>query len=144
MRPSILVSLACAAGTLLFACGNRAEPVTPPAPSSTSAPAASAEPAPSAEPAASAAAPARRRKPFEIHSTCAEVVTLVFGEDPSAPGAGRRTVAENSTIEGPRDDEGNMRVHLLDAKGKPIATVKVTRGIKKVEIGRSCATLDAS
>ena len=48
----------------------------------------------------------RGRKPFPIHSSCPDVVTIVFGDDPKALGAGRRTIATNSSIEGPRDAEG--------------------------------------
>ncbi|MDB4940601.1 MAG: hypothetical protein JWP97_135 [Labilithrix sp.] len=97
------------------------------------------------EPDASGDSPAqaRPRKPFPIHSSCPDVVTLAFGDDPKAPGAGRRTLAGNSEIQGPRDVEGKAVVNLLDDKGEPIAKVHVTRGMKGVEVGRSCRTLDA-
>ncbi|MBX3190482.1 MAG: hypothetical protein KF819_26010 [Labilithrix sp.] len=119
---------------LLAACGNPPEPMVPAAPS--------------AEPVASSAAPepqapAKRRKPFEIHSSCAEVATLVFGEDPKNPEAGRRTIAPSSTLDGPRDENGNQTVWLLDEKGEPLVKVNVTKGMKQLEIGRSCRTLDA-
>jgi hypothetical protein len=145
MRAALLAAL-----LPLIACGNRPDAAAPdpsaaaptasaPAGAAPSAPAAEAPPA---EPAASAEPP-RRRRPLPIHSSCTDVVTLVFGDDPKATGAGRRTLTEDSTIDGPRDDKGNMTIWLLDPKGEPIVKVDVTRGMKKVEVGRSCRTLDA-
>src|SRR5438105_7173378 len=98
---------------LLVACGNRAEP--PAAPASTSrASAASDEKAPSelTDP-TNPPAPPKKRRPLEIHHSCGNVVTIVFGEDPSAKDAGHRTIAANSSIDGPRDESGNVTVHLL-------------------------------
>lgn len=130
-----VLTFACA--TVVFACGNRSEPATnAPAVTPSAAPAA---PAPSAE---QAAEPAKPKRPLEIHSSCRDAVTLAFGDDPNATAA-RRTLAENGTIDGPRDERGNVTVWLLDAKSEPIAKVNVTRGMKKVEVGRSCRTLDA-
>ena len=83
------------------------------------------------------------RKPFAIHNSCADVVTVVFGEDPKAENADRRRMAANSESQGPRDAEGKATVNLLDGKGEAIATVHITRGMKQLEIGRSCRTLDA-
>lgn len=130
---------------VLVACGGK-EPVTPltpdPATSSTDG---AASPAASADPEDRGDSPAgpRKRKPFDIHSSCAEVVTVVFHEDPKASGAGRRTIAPSASIDAPRDDKGNQTVWLLDEKGEPLVKVHVTRGMKHVEVGRSCRTLDA-
>jgi hypothetical protein len=124
---------------LLVACGEKKEPATPtpvPEPASTAAP---ASPAASAEPAPEP----RKRKPFEVYSTCSDVVTVVFAADPKAANAGKRTIAPSSSIEGPRDNDGNQTVWLLDNNGEPLVKVNVTRGMKRVEIGRSCRTLDA-
>lgn len=131
----------------LVACGNRAEPAAP----SLSDPAHAADSASLAAAAASAEPPdesggeprKRQRKPFTIHSSCPEVATIAFGEDAKAASAGKRTVASNSSIDGPRDAEGKQTVSLLDDKGEPIARVHITRGMKQLEIGRSCRTLDA-
>jgi hypothetical protein len=130
----------------VVACGAPASaPATATAPAPAAAPASAT--APAAAPAVAspegAEAPRPRGRPYEIHSTCAEVVTLVFGPDPKAASAGRRTIAESSTIEGPRDEGGNMTIWLLDKKGEPTVKVNVTRGMKRVEVGRSCSTLDA-
>lgn len=127
--------------TFLLACGNAAPPSTPPTPT-TSAPATSAS---SAAPAT--AEPPTTAKPhrlLEIQNQCAEVVRVVFGEDPKAPESGQRQIAGDSLInDAPRDAEGKMTVWLLDAKGEPLVKVHVTRGMKRVQIGRSCRSLDA-
>ena len=124
----------------LAACGNAAAPATPTVTPPEPTPSASA---PDPEVVGDNPAKARPRKPFPIHSSCPDVVTIVFGEDPKAQGAGRRTVASNSSIDGPRDAEGKQTVSLLDDKGEPIAKVHINRGMKQLEIGRSCRTLDA-
>jgi hypothetical protein len=130
-----------AASVLVAACGSTPEPKSSDdAPSAARTPEASASVDPSsAEP---PAAPAKPRKPFELYNACTDVATIVVG-DPKSTDAGRRTVAPFSTIELPRDDDGNQSVWLLDAKGEPLIDVRVTRGMKRVEIGRSCRTLDA-
>jgi len=148
LAPAFLMSLLAA-----VACGNKSEPATPslsdPAHAAdlTTPAGSSALPAASADPEGASAGDEkhhRQRKPFPIHSQCTRVVTVVFGEDPKATGAGRRTIAPDSTIDGPRDPEGKQTVWLLDEKGEPLPVkVHITRGMKQLEIGRSCTTLDA-
>lgn len=126
----------------MLACGNAAPPSTTPTPT-TSAPttAASPSPAPAATEPPSVVKPHRL---LEIQNQCAEVVRVVFGEDPKAPESGQRQIAGDSTItDAPRDAEGKMTVWLLDAKGETLVKVNVTRGMKRVQIGRSCRSLDA-
>ena len=151
-------TLAFAAFSTLVACGNASEPATPslsdPAHAAVdpmagggadggAMPAATADPAAANGAAGSPEEHHRQRKPFPIHSSCSDVVTIVFGEDPKAQGAGRRTVAPNSSIDGPRDADGKQTVWLLDDKGEPTVKVHITRGMKQLEIGRSCRTMDA-
>lgn len=135
--------IALLAPTLAFllACGNAAPPSTTPTPT-TSAPASPASsPAPAATEPPSAAKPHRL---LEIQNQCAEVVRVVFGEDPKALESGQRQIAGDSLInDAPRDAEGKVTVWLLDAKGEPLVKVHVTRGMKRVQIGRSCRSLDA-
>ncbi|MBX3220388.1 MAG: hypothetical protein KF795_07720 [Labilithrix sp.] len=129
-----------AVGAAAIACADK-EPATPAAlPATTEAPASTPpdEPA-SAEPAAEP----RKRKPFEVYNSCADVVTIAFAADPKAPGAGKRTLAPSSAIEGVRNADGNQTVWLLDTNEEPLLKVEVTRGMKRVEIGKSCRTLDA-
>jgi hypothetical protein len=137
---------------VLAACGNRPEPAAPslsdPAHAADSPmTATSALPAVTVDPPDESGGEPRKgnhhRKPFTIHSSCAEVVTIAFGEDPKAATAGKRALASNGEIEGPRGPDGKQTVLLLDDKGEPIAKVHITRGMKQVEIGRSCRTLDA-
>lgn len=121
---------------VLAACGNRAEPASPaPATSEAPAPEPVATEAPATEP-----PPVVRRKPFELRSTCAEVTRVVIGDDPKGEG---RTLAPFSSVDVPRSASGQDTVWLLDDKGEPLVKVTVTRGMKRVEIGRSCRTLDA-
>lgn len=139
MTRTDLVFLLSSLALLGTACGEKKEPTTPTPvtqpPASATPPVASAEtPAPE---------PHKPRKPFEVYSTCSDVVTVVFAVDPKAPTAGKRTIAPSSSIEGPRDNDGNQTVWLLDTNGEPLVKVNVTRGMKRVEIGRSCRTLDA-
>ncbi len=124
----------------LAACGGNEPPKTPaPEPSAT---VAEKPPTELTDP-ENPPAPPKKQRPLEIHNACQNVVTVVFGEDPNAKDAGRRTIAAGSSIDGPRDGDGKVTVHLLDEKATPIVKVHVTRGMKKVEIGASCRTLDA-
>ena len=134
VRRSDLLTLV--AVTVPLACGNQAPPPAPPppaAPFSHTAPldSSAAEPEPV------------KRRPFEVSSACSDVVTVVFADDPKAPKAGRRTIAPSGSIEGPREPDGNQTVWLLDDKGEPLIKVHVTRGMKRVEVGKSCRTMDA-
>lgn len=124
---------------LLLGCGGPGAPSNPAPPASAPAPSASAEPLP----VASAAAPVRARKPFEVFNACTDVTTVVFGDDPKAASANKRTIAPSGQADGPRDGDGNQTVWLLDGLGEPLVKVRVTRGMKRVEVGRSCRTLDA-
>src|SRR5689334_9655668 len=113
----------------LFACGGeKKEPVTP---TPDTPPAKTSEPGPSASAEAPVTPVPRKQRPLEIYSSCSDVVTVVFSEDPKAPGAGRKTIAPTSSIDGPRDADGNQTIWLLDDKGEPIAKVHVTRGMKR-------------
>ena len=140
MNRSIVLA-ALVSAPLFAACGGKetAPASSPATPAAAEAPAAPAEPGRTEEPPPEP----KRRKPFEVYSSCADVVTVVFSEDPKAPNAGKRTIAPSSSIEGPRNPDGNQTVWLLDTNGEPLVKVNVTRGMKRVEIGRSCRTLDA-
>lgn len=127
------------ASAFLLACSGK-EPTPASVPASPDAPVDAAVPE---APAELTIPELKKRKPFEIYSTCADVVTVLFGEDPRSPNAGRRTIAPSSSIEGVRNADGHQTVWLLDASGEPLVKVNVTRGMKRVEIGRSCRTLDA-
>lgn len=140
MRCSTLLSF------MLLACGNSGESKTPSTASSSSpsTPAtATAEPAPSGAETAEPEKP--RGKPFELYNSCTKVVTVIVGKDPKAADAGKRTASPSSSIELPRDAAGNQIVWLADDKGEATPVhVTVTRGMKRVEVGRSCSTLNAN
>lgn len=144
MRSILLLAFA------LFACGNNRDAKTPSGASTSSSPSDPSTPpssTASAEPAASASAEPEkpRGKPFELYNSCTKVVTVIVGKDPKAAESGKRTAAPSSSIELPRDAAGNQIVWLADDKGEPTPVhVTVTRGIKRVEVGRSCSTLNAN
>lgn len=131
----VTVLLFCAAA----ACGSPPEASSPVNETAPAPPASRAEVAPDAPPSAD---PPRRRKPFTITSACSEVVTVVLGENAKSSES-RRTLAPSSTVDAPRDADGNQTVWLLDESGEPLVKVQVTRGMKRVEVGKSCRTLDA-
>ena len=84
------------------------------------------------------------KKPLEVFNGCADVVTVVFGEDPKSPTASKRQIAQSATIQdAPRNNDGTQTVFLLDQGGAPIVKASVTKHMKRVEIGRSCRTIDA-
>src|SRR5262245_39899502 len=134
LRPTGIALLA-----LLAACAERAASERTTNPTTPTSARASAEPAPAAS---TSATPPHPRKPFDIYNACDEVVNVVFGADGRSEES-KRTLAPYSSMEGPRDDEGNQTVWLLDEKRQPLVKVNVTRGMKRVEVGRSCRTLDA-
>lgn len=134
---------------LLSACGDDKPAKSPAAPPAASPELAGKSPEPSPEPATSSSstepgAPPKKRRPYEIHNGCGDAVTIVFAEDPKSPKAGRQTLSPSSTMaDGPRDADGNQTIWLVDDKGEGLVKVQVTRGMKRVEIGKSCRTLDA-
>lgn len=146
MRSSVLFTFAF----ILLACGNGGESKTPATSASSEKSPSELAPAPSstaaAEPASAPAEPEKPKgKPFELYNSCSKVVTIIVGKDPKAADAGKRTAAPSSSIELPRDAAGNQIVTLADDKGEPTPVhVTVTRGIKRVEVGRSCSTLNAN
>jgi hypothetical protein len=127
---------------LVIGCGGegKKDPATSADPNNASTTAPSA---PEATPASTAAAaPVKKRKPYEIVNLCPRTATIIFGEDPKAANAGKRTLAGNDKIDdGPRDPDGNQVIHLL-VRDEPLVKVHVSRATKRVEIGTSCDTLE--
>lgn len=124
---------------LTSACGKSDPPPAAPASTSAAVPEPPA-PAASAEPEISAAA----KRPLEVFNGCTDVATVVFGADPKAAAASKRTIAAGATIsDAPRTNDGTQTVYLLDASGASIVEVHVKKQMKRVEVGRSCRTLDA-
>lgn len=148
MRSSVLFAFAF----VLFACGNGGESKTPATSASSEKSPSELAPAPASTASAAgssgtgAAEPEKPKgKPFELYNSCTKIVTVIVGKDPKAADAGKRTAAPSSSIELPRDAAGNQIVTLADDKGEPTPVhVTVTRGIKRVEVGRSCSTLNAN
>lgn len=165
MRKLALLSVALITFASLAACGGDKPPATPanapdddPTPkwegggaggggSGSSAPSSSSGGATQIGDGANGGAPAdgqtvpRKQRPLALHNACTETVQLVYGEDAKA---GKPfTMAPQADSEGVRDKDGNATIWLLDEKGAPLVNVHVTRGMKRVEVGRSCRSLDA-
>lgn len=123
------------------------DPNTPVASSSSPAPSASgvtASTAPSngasSEPRAQTAA---QKRPLEITSQCSSASNYYVGDDPKAGGTGKRTLEPMAILPIERKPDGSQTVWLLDEHFAQLIKVNITRGMKKIEIGRSCRTLDA-
>jgi hypothetical protein len=108
------------------------QPAAPPAPA---APSASPEPEP--EP-----PPSRPLPAVEILNLCHDVAILAYGDPPNMKDPGR-FIGDGGEGKAPRERDGTLPVALVDNKGTVLATVVVTRRMKKLEIGRSCRTLYA-
>lgn len=87
---------------------------------------------------------AAQKRPLVAESLCAEVVTLAIGDDSSAAGErDRRTLVRGGTVDLPRKPDGSQRVWLVGEGGEGLIKVDVTRAMKRIEVGRSCRTMDA-
>jgi hypothetical protein len=157
-RLAVLLVSALLVSALLVACG--AEHTQAPAPFDPSAPAAStaapssgtssAPPTPTSTSTAAASSgdgphaltPSQKR-PLEITSECATPANYYVGDDPKAGGTGKRSVDPLAVLPVERRPDGSQTVWLLDEHFEPLIKVSITRGMKKIEIGRSCRTLDA-
>ncbi len=142
-RSLLGAALAPAVSLVLIACGGAAPDAPPPVAPSSPAPAAAAPPAPAASDEERAPTHAQKR-PLEITSQCDRAVAYFVGDDPKAgPADGKRTVDPLAVLPVERRRDGTQTVWLLDEKSEPLIKVSITRGMKKIEVGRSCRTLDA-
>lgn len=146
MSPIAHAVVAFAASALLIpACGGATpEPAAPAAPAET-APSSSVAAAPSPAPPEEAAAPTgAQKRPLEITSQCEHGVAFFVGDDPKAgPATAKRAVDPMQVLPVERRRDGSQTVWLLDEKSEPLVKVSITRGMKKIEVGKSCRTLDA-
>ena len=79
----------------------------------------------------------------EIHNACTDAVPIYFGEQPNGTTGDFVTLRGDGTSHVPRREHGELTVWIVDDKGFGLAHVKVTRRMKRVEIGPSCRTLHA-
>ena len=80
---------------------------------------------------------------IELHNACTDAVPIYFGEQPNGTTGDFVTLRGDSTSHVPRREHGELTVWIVDDKGFGLAHVKVTRRMKRVEIGPSCRTLHA-
>jgi hypothetical protein len=132
-----------AASLFAVGCGSGSPPPPATPPVEGSPPAATPEPAAAVD-AGPPPPTAAQRRPLELTSNCTTQTTIYVGEDPKAGGEGKKTVSATGGIPMiPRLADGTQTVWLLDEAGAPLIKVNITRGMKKIEIGKSCRTLDA-
>lgn len=150
MRSRFLHGAALALSSLLslgiLGCGGGAGEVAPPAAQPSTPPPAPSAAAPAAASEEERAPTHAQKRPLEITSQCDHPVAYFVGEDPKAEpvgGSGKRTVDPLASLAVERRRDGTQTVWLLDEKSEPLIKVSITRGMKKIEVGRSCRTLDA-
>lgn len=81
---------------------------------------------------------------IEIHSDCTDSVPLFLGDKPKFGSGTKTSISANTTTSFPRDSDGTLTIWIIDDQENGLASVHVTKRMKKVSIGRSCRTLDAN
>jgi hypothetical protein len=87
--------------------------------------------------------PTKKKRSFTLTSECDQTVSLFYGEDPQKGEGARISLDARKTATPERIDEARSRLWLLDGEGRPLAHVRVSRGMKTVTVGSSCRTLNA-
>lgn len=80
---------------------------------------------------------------IEVHNDCDDSVPIFIGEQPKFGSGTKTSMSGNSTTSYPRNGDGTLTLWIIDDHENGLASVHVTKRMKKVEIGRSCRTLDA-
>jgi hypothetical protein len=80
---------------------------------------------------------------IDIHNDCTDSVPLFLGEKPKFGSGTKTSVSSNSTTSFPRNGDGTLTVWIIDDQENGLASVHVSKRMKKIDIGRSCRTLDA-
>jgi len=81
---------------------------------------------------------------IDVHNDCTDSVPLFLGDKPKFGSGTKTSVSSNSTTTFPRNNDGTLTVWIIDEQENGLASVHVTKRMKKIEIGRSCRTLDAN
>lgn len=81
-------------------------------------------------------------RPLELVNNCQTPVEIAYGPDPRKPDS-TNTVGAGLTVSAPRQTDGSQIVWLRDDQKTPLIKVIVTKRMKRIEVGRSCLTLDA-
>lgn len=81
---------------------------------------------------------------IDVHNDCTDSVPLFLGDKPKFGSGTKTSVSSNSTTTFPRNSDGTLTVWIIDEQENGLASVHVTKRMKKIEIGRSCRTLDAN
>jgi hypothetical protein len=81
---------------------------------------------------------------IEIHNDCTDSVPLFLGDKPKFGSGTKTSMSSSSTTTFPRNADGTLTIWIIDDQENGLASVHVNKRMKKVVIGRSCRTLDAS
>lgn len=81
---------------------------------------------------------------IEVHSDCTDNVPLFLGETPKFGNGTKTNISPNTTTSFPRNSDGTLVLWIVDDQENGLASVHITKRMKKVSIGRSCRTLDAN
>ena len=102
---------------------------------------------PAAEPSASAAPGPNQDTiqptTIEVHNDCSDSVPIFIGDTPKFGNGTKTSMSGNSTTSYPRNGDGTLTLWIIDDHENGLASVHITKRMKRVEIGRSCRTLDA-
>lgn len=79
----------------------------------------------------------------ELHNDCTDSVPIFIGDKPRFGSGTKVALSADSTTSIPRNGDGTVTIWLIDPNDNGLASVHVTKRMKKVEIGRSCRTIDA-
>ena len=122
------VVLLLASGLLAAACAS--PPNAPPPVVAATIEPAETEPEPAAGP-----GPAKAPRPLEIRNECHEPVIVLYGDvlGPSSPHA---VIPGETSANAPRGADVTITVWIVDDKDAGLASVQVSRRMRKVEIGK--------
>ncbi|MEO8799516.1 MAG: hypothetical protein ABI551_16610 [Polyangiaceae bacterium] len=79
----------------------------------------------------------------EVHNDCTDAVPIFIGDRPRFGSGTKVALSADSTTSVPRNGDGTVTIWLIDQNDNGLASVHVTKRMKRVEIGRSCRTIDS-
>lgn len=79
----------------------------------------------------------------EVHNDCTDAVPIFIGDKPKFGSGTKTALGADTTTSVPRNGDGTVTIWIIDQNENGLASVHVTKRMKRVEIGRSCRTLDA-
>jgi hypothetical protein len=142
---ALALGLTFAAPSALAACAAVSPSATPSsAPDTAPETAASSSSASAPATAPAAAEPtALQQRPLDLTNDCAHEMHVYFGEHPGDGKGEAKTLAPGAAVAVPRRPGGAVVVWVTDDKGFGLASVHVTKRMRRVRIDASCMKIDA-